>query len=166
MATAETRSCSNCDCEVTEDSDFCPHCGVIFELIEKVLCETHPERPASTVCIICRATLCKECAQRVRRRFFCNEHCSVEVEEDWAEVYRTHDANDAEMVKSVLAAAGVGVQAQNLSPAPMGAFFGESAVFRLLMRYPAKIFVPIPEYAHAVQVLKDWQSDSIEAGKL
>ena len=162
---AETKNCGNCNGEVTADSDFCPHCGVIFEPVGKVPCETHPQRDALAVCIICRDTLCDECARRVRGRFFCKEHRGVEVEEDWAEVYRSYDPNEAEMAKSVLAASGVSIQTRNLSPAPMGTYFGEGAVFRLLMRYPARIFVPIPEFIHAAQVLRGWQSAAVDVEK-
>ncbi len=161
----ELGNCGNCNGEVTVDSDFCPHCGQIFEQAGESPCDTHPERKALAVCIICRKTLCEKCRTKVKRRSFCEQHQSIEVEEDWAKIYQSSDVHEAEMVKAVLAGAGVKVEAQNLSPASISTYFGEIALFRAFMRYPAKIFVPIPEFVRAMEVLQDWQSTFIDAGK-
>ncbi len=51
----------HCGDEVTEDSDFCPHCGVLFAEAGDVFCDEHQQKPATGVCIICRKVFCEEC---------------------------------------------------------------------------------------------------------
>ena len=99
---SEYIKCSYCGEEITADSDFCPHCGMLFAEAGAVFCDLHPLEPGAGVCIICRKLCCEECGAKVRGRFFCSAHRKVKVEQDWAEVFRSTEISDAELVKSVL----------------------------------------------------------------
>ena len=155
----EYEKCGNCGDEVTADSDFCPHCGVLFTESEKVFCDTHQDHPANGICIICRKLVCERCGARVHRRTFCLEHRDVEVQQDWALVYESTDINEAELAKSFLSSASFRLQVQNFNS--IGYVWdggGDSALSRSALSKPAKIFVPIPEYLDARKAFQEWQS--------
>ena len=162
---AEFIKCSHCGEEITEDSDFCPHCGVLFAEAGKVFCDLHPLEPGAGVCIICRKLCCEECGAVVRGRYFCSAHRKIKVEQDWAEVFRSTEIADAELVKSVLESAGQKVLVQNFNS--MGFIWdggGDSPISRSNINKPAKVFVPIPEYLDAVQELEEWRSSQTDIG--
>jgi RNA polymerase subunit RPABC4/transcription elongation factor Spt4 len=151
--------CQNCSDEVTSDSDFCPHCGVLFAETGEVCCDLHPLEFGIGVCIICRKVCCEECGTTVRKRFFCTAHRKVQVEEDWAEVFRATDIGEAELVKSVLESAGQKVLVENFNS--IGFVWdggGDSPISRSNLNKPAKVFVPIPEYLNAIQIVQEWKS--------
>ena len=155
----EVTRCSYCTEEVTTDSDFCPHCGVIFESAGEVTCDFHPSKPASGVCIICRNTICRECGVRVHGRIFCQEHRAVKVQEDWAEVFHSNEIAEAELVKSVLESTNHKLLVQNFNS--IGYLWdggGDSIISRSNINMPAKVFVPIPEYLDAAKEIDEWRS--------
>lgn len=151
--------CSRCGEDVTEDSDFCPHCGVLFPAAENVFCDTHPVERSSGVCIICRKVVCPRCSKTVRARVFCLDHCAVEVQQDWARVFESTEINDAELIRSVLEKGQFRVLVQNFSS--IGYAWdggGDSPQSRSNLSRPAKVFVPIPEYLEALKTVVDWQA--------
>jgi hypothetical protein len=159
----ELTPCPNCSEEVTKDSDFCPHCGTLFSEAGEVICDEHPQQQASGVCIICRKVLCQECGVQVHGRIFCIAHRRVRVQQDWAEIFRSTEIADAELVKSVLESAGHKVQVQNFHS--IGFIWdggGDSPISRSNINKPAKVFVPIPEYLEAKKVTEEWQSSETE----
>lgn len=156
---SEYIKCSYCNEEITADSDFCPHCGTLFAEAGAAFCDLHPIEPGAGVCIICRKLCCKECGNEVRGRFFCLAHRKVKVEQDWAEVFRSTEISDAELVKSVLESTGHKVQVQNFNS--IGFIWdggGDSPISRSNINKPAKVFVPIPEYLAAMEEIVEWKS--------
>ncbi|MGD1046679.1 MAG: hypothetical protein ABR936_15330 [Bacteroidota bacterium] len=99
---SELTTCSNCDKGVTEDSDFCPHCGHLFKEMPPIQCETDSGIEATGVCIICHKLLCPQCEKIKDNRVFCIEHEDVEVEEDWAMVIESITISEAETTKYFL----------------------------------------------------------------
>ena len=151
--------CASCNDEITEDSDFCPHCGALFTEAANVLCDEHQDNPAQGVCIICQRLVCEKCGVKVSGRIFCTPHRKVEVQEDWAEVFRSSEIADAELVKSLLESTGHQVLGQNFNS--IGFVWdggGDSPISRSNINKPAKVFVPIPEYLKAMEVVHDWRS--------
>jgi len=165
MESPEYISCSSCNEEVTPDSEYCPHCGVLFESAAGEKCDTHPANPAQGICIICRKLVCEECGKVVHGRHFCLDHKSVEVQQDWARVFQSTEINDSGLVKAFLESNGFKVLGQNF--APIGYVWdggGDSAISRSNISKPAKVFVPIPEYLRAEEALKEWKSGEADAG--
>jgi RNA polymerase subunit RPABC4/transcription elongation factor Spt4 len=156
---SQYRKCPHCGEEVTEDSDFCPHCGVLFPATDNALCETHQTSRATGVCIICRKLVCEQCSKLVHGRIFCLDHNNIEVQQDWARVFESTEINDAELIKSVLEKAQYHVLVQNFGS--IGYAWdggGDSPQSRSNLSRPAKVFVPIPEYLEASKTVDDWQS--------
>ena len=164
MDSPEYVDCSSCGEEITPDSEFCPHCGVLFSEAAKEKCDAHPANLAQGICIICRKLICEECGKIVHGRNFCLEHQTVEVQQDWARAFQSTDINDSELVKSLLESNGFKVLVQNFTP--MGYAWdggGDSSISRSTLNKPAKVFVPIPEYIRAEEALKEWKSGEAEA---
>lgn len=159
MDQPEYINCSRCGEEVTPDSDFCPHCGILFSEEGRELCDTHAGQRATGICIICRKLVCGKCGKKVRGRVHCLDHREVEVQQDWARIFQSTDINESELVKAFLESAGYKVLVQNFTP--IGFVWdggGDSAISRSNLSKPAKIFVPIPEYLKAEEALKEWKS--------
>jgi hypothetical protein len=158
-------TCHKCSDEVTADSDFCPHCGTLFVDGKDVFCDEHSKKSALGVCIICQKLVCDECGDKVHGRIFCMLHCKVKVQQDWAEVFRSTDISDAELVKSVLKSTGQKVSVQNFNS--IGFIWdggGDSPISRSNINKPAKVFVPIPEYLEAMKVVEEWRSSNPNIG--
>ena len=164
MEFSEYIPCSACGEDVTPDSDFCPHCGVLFRDADEERCELHPETKASGVCIICRRLVCRECDKTVNGRRFCRDHQGVVVQQDWALVFQSTDINESGLAKSFLESNGFKVLVQNFEP--VGYVWdggGDSAISRSNISKPAKVFVPIPEYLRAAEAFKEWNSGRIDS---
>lgn len=161
---AEER-CPKCGEEVVQESDFCPHCGTLRAGAGSARCSVHPDAAAVHVCIICHRTLCEQCCKGRAGRAFCDDHRKVEVVLDWANVFQSNDVTEAELLRSVLEAEGLTVQTQNFQS--IGYIWdggGDSPLSRSAVNRPAKIFVPIPEYLAASQVVLDWSSQAPAGG--
>ncbi len=155
--------CPSCGEEITQDSDFCPHCGILFEETGSVQCDIHPDATGSSVCIICRRILCERCTHLKEGRRFCIDHKSVRVEQDWARVFQSTEINDAELVRSVLENAEFHVQVRNFNS--IGFVWdggGDSPQSRSNIGKPATVFVPIPEYLKAEALLQEWESGRVD----
>ncbi|MBI3585979.1 MAG: hypothetical protein HY088_02485 [Ignavibacteriales bacterium] len=133
--------CGNCGGEVTSDSDFCPHCGVFFEHAPIIACETDPTNEADGVCVICRKAVCEQCCSLSGKCLLCPEHKGLEVFSDCVNVYQSDSVSEAEMVKSFLVT-------HDLEAIIRDGFF------RHYSQGPAKVFVPIPQYTNAVEILR------------
>ena len=152
-------NCSSCSEEITEDSDYCPHCGIIFRETENSVCEQHAPRQASGVCIICHKVMCFECSVKRQNKVFCSEHAEIEVQQDWALVYQSTEISESELIKSILESSGHKVLGQNFNS--IGFVWdggGDSPVSRSNINKPAKVFVPIPEYFEAISAIEEWKS--------
>jgi RNA polymerase subunit RPABC4/transcription elongation factor Spt4 len=157
----KTKLCEHCSNEVTLDSEFCPNCGSLFPGDIPLHCDTHSSKVATGVCVVCHALLCSACGTSPHSRLLCPAHAVVILEEGWAEVFRSTDVNEAEMAKAFLESEGYTV-----NPTDFGSVGyvwdggGDSSMSRSALNKPARLFVPIPDYVKAKEVLQDWQSSS------
>jgi len=155
---AEYRACSECGEDVTQDSDFCPHCGVLFT-DEHLHCDVHEQEEATGVCVVCRRLVCARCGKKTHGRMTCEDHRKVEIVEDWARVAQSTEILDAELIRSLLVSNDFHVQVQNFNS--IGYAWdggGDSPVSRSNINKPAKVFVPLPEYMDAMRTIREWES--------
>jgi len=157
----EFKRCENCEREITADSDFCPHCGFLCEGSGKVACDLHPLNEAIGVCIVCQRPLCELCGEINEDRLFCPDHLDVVVEDDWAEVMKSTDINEAELSKAILESAGFHVQVRDFGS--IGYAWdggGDSSLSRSQLGKPARVFVPVSELLGAREALREWKSSN------
>lgn len=157
----ESKTCDECGNEVTPDSDFCPNCGVLFPGDIPLPCDTHGSKVATGVCVVCNTLVCSACSKSRKGRLLCTVHAGVVLEEGWAEVFRSTDVNEAEMAKAFLESEGYTVHPTDFGS--VGYVWdggGDSSISRSALNKPARLFVPIPGYVKAKEVLQDWQSSS------
>jgi hypothetical protein len=145
-------SCDRCGEAVYEDSDFCPHCGILREEAGERFCAVHPEAKAGDVCIICHRLLCRSCRKRKGGKSFCADHQQLEVVMDWVNIFQSNDVALVELIRSVLEEERFTVQEQTSDSA--------ESVWGKVLDMPRKIFVPIPEYLRASECVSDWMSQS------
>ncbi len=156
--------CTKCGEEVTEDSDFCPHCGALFAAADDIFCDTHNATKATGVCVICRKLVCPQCSKSVHGRILCLGHRNVELQQDWAVVYVSTEINDAELIKAILEKGQFRVLVQNFGS--VGYAWdggGDSPQSRSNLGRPAKVFVPIPEYLEGMKAIDDWKASEFDA---
>jgi hypothetical protein len=139
----DTDKCGNCEQEVTTDSDFCPHCGVFFESSPAVACAADGDREADGVCVICQKFVCERCGVQVLGRWLCGDHQNVELREDFAMVFQSSQFSSSGVVKSTLEDAGFQVIDMN---------------WRARGGRYNKLYVPIPDFVKASEILKDIQA--------
>ncbi|MFH0988916.1 MAG: hypothetical protein V1799_02760 [bacterium] len=160
---SELFTCHNCSGEVTEDSDFCPHCGLLFNSAQSAMCEIHTDQQAVGVCILCHQPVCKSCSSMTMGRTFCKPHDDIAVVEDWAMVFEATDIVDAGLARELLISNGFKVQVQNFNS--IGFVWdggGDSIISRSNLSKPAKVFVPIPDYFTALELLESWSESNLE----
>jgi hypothetical protein len=86
-------------------------------------------------------------------------HASVVLEECWAEVFCSTDVNEAGVARAFLESEGYAVHSADFGA--VGYLWdggGDSSLSRSVLNKPARVFVPIPDYVQAKEVLQDWQS--------
>jgi len=155
--------CSECGEEITPDSDFCPHCGVMYDGNETAQCEKHPDRNGTALCIICRRVLCEKCTCTSEGRRFCNEHESVRVEQDWAVVFESPDPAEAKLVKSFFDSVGQKSLVREFTPYGLAWDGGGHGDFSLhMINRAAAVFIPIPDFLDARKSLDEWKSGRVE----
>ena len=106
----EPRICDNCDGEIDTESEYCPHCGIVFEKEDEgtsIECETHPGVAAVGVCIVCGKPVCRDCATCQKGKVFCDNDEHVKIHQDWAVLCTVSAEYEAEMVKANLELAGI-----------------------------------------------------------
>jgi hypothetical protein len=101
------------------------------------------------------------CSEESERRVFCLDHIDVRIDGDWAEVFRSTDAHEAEVARSILHDAKMSVETQNL-PSSDHAWSGADPQSRCSVHNPAKLFVPIDKYLKAKDILDDWRNSTAD----
>ncbi|MCX7984899.1 MAG: DUF2007 domain-containing protein [Bacteroidetes bacterium] len=155
----ESLRCQQCEEPNAVDSEYCIYCGTILNKSQLILCAFHPDRLAQCVCVLCQQPLCETCSIHVDKRVLCTFHQDVELVEDFAIIYTSSDVTEADLIRAVLEENGFQVVVQNFdSIAYMWDGGGDSSVSRSNLSKPARVLVPLWEYADAEQCIEEWRS--------
>ncbi len=121
--------CEGCGEEVKDDDASCPHCGALFT--DLLVCDRHPEIPASGVCVVCSLPGCDRCGRTVDGRFLCNNHARYGIREGMARVVMNIGSLGAQQAADYL-------EQQGLHP---------------LRLAEEEVYVPLPELLQAERIL-------------
>lgn len=122
---------------------YCPVCG---ELEAAAACKYHPETVTSRCCVICAKPVCERCRHGPRHTALCPDHAGVSVIEGWAEVWRTADEVEAEMVASLLRGPEIEAHVLSQKDSANVVSFGGLSIVRVL--------VPAHLHRRAISVLR------------
>jgi hypothetical protein len=102
--------CKNCSVQLQASKKFCDVCGALVDTGEendfKIECETHPDRQAVGLCIICGKPVCSDCEVKSAGKILCSdpEHRILHLE--WREMHRTDSEFEAAALVCNLADGG------------------------------------------------------------
>lgn len=139
---APEHHCERCE-SVYQGGDSCPRCGL---LLAPVPCPEHPDRAAGSRCVICARAVCDECRVESGLATLCPEHRTVQVIENWAQVYSTTTEFEAQLLCDNLRAEGLDAQIYSQKDRTFNVDLGELSIVRLL--------VPVWEYEQALHVIR------------
>lgn len=142
-ATADPVRCPRCEVEY-EGGDACPACGAVSATIA---CELHADRDARERCVLCGRALCTGCGTSDRGVGLCEEHRTVPIIEQWAQVYSTTSEWEAKLLRENLKAEGLDAQVFSQKDMMFNVDLGELSIVRLL--------VPVWEHQQAMRVIHE-----------
>lgn len=159
----DAKKCPRCEERIAQESEYCIYCGALLKEGQLILCAFHPERLAESVCVLCQQPLCPECTIPIGKRTVCTFHQDVEIVEDYAVIYTSSDITESDLVRAVLEENGFQVVVQNFNS--IGYVWdggGDSSLSRSNLNKPARVLVPLWEFADAEQCIEEWQSGKQE----
>jgi hypothetical protein len=105
------RTCRNCSAKLQAGQRFCFDCGILIgtsdENILKVECETHPDRFAVGLCVICGKPVCSDCEVKSAGKIVCADPEHMVLLQEWREIHRPDSEFEAEALVRNLADGGV-----------------------------------------------------------
>lgn len=150
-------TCTSCEFEIEDDSDYCPKCGTLF--IEKVKCTIHPKEDSEGVCVICSKPFCDRCGHIVNNVYLCNEHDGYEIYEGLARVFGTSDEVQIQYIKNYLEENDLHpfIYSKKASPMHLGgsdySLFRASGDFKIINEI--KLMVPCGEVLKAEKLITE-----------
>lgn len=137
---AAVRTCPKCEQRIDADSESCPACGKLFVAAQ---CDTHPERAAEGACVICGRRVCPEDDGVERSYYVCDAHSDIPVFEGWAQVYKTADDIEAQLIRDNLEAEGIDAEVLSQRDRALAFDLGDFSQVRVLV--PAFSFLDARE---------------------
>lgn len=147
-----TYACTRCGAEYVS-ADACPACGL---LRVEMHCESHPDRPAHSRCVLCGRPVCGAERDADRTPALCHDHDGIAVIEGWAQVYSTATEVEAQLLAENLRAEGIDSQIYSQNDHIFPVDLGELSIVRLL--------VPVWEFAAAHELIRSYMDSEGEVG--
>jgi hypothetical protein len=142
--------CSNCECEVQLDDDFCPDCGSLFA--ENINCTEHQNEYAEGVCVICLQPYCGECGAYINNIFLCNDDNDYEIYEGMARIFGSNDASQVDFMKNCLEQAELHPYVYSRKASPI---YQVSETNDLNLITELKLMVPLQEVIKAEEIIDE-----------
>jgi RNA polymerase subunit RPABC4/transcription elongation factor Spt4 len=103
--------CKNCSTYLQAEQRFCRECGALLETREengfKIECETHPDRRAIGLCIICGRPVCSDCEVTSGGKILCTDPEHRTLVQDWRVIHQPDSEFEAEALVRNLADNGI-----------------------------------------------------------
>jgi RNA polymerase subunit RPABC4/transcription elongation factor Spt4 len=157
----ESLYCSNCETQIKNDDEYCPHCGLI--LLEEKKCYLHKENEAQGICLICLKLCCNKCGRLINNVFLCNEHNEYEIIEGMARVYGSNNSMEIRYYAEILEKEALHpfvYSRQSISEPfslPTTPLFG--AETNDYIPYELKLMMPLKEVLEAEKILEPLIND-------
>lgn len=100
-------TCFHCGQVLDSTLSFCEHCGTKNANEQECECETHADRNAVGMCVVCYKPVCDECKSTNEHKIFCSERAHQEIFHQWNAVYRTDSEFEADAIRQNLKAAEI-----------------------------------------------------------
>ncbi|MFN0158073.1 MAG: putative signal transducing protein [Bacteroidota bacterium] len=151
--------CASCGEDVGEEAAFCQHCGVLSEWVDMderpILCDLHRETEAVGCCVICRKSLCVECAITKAGRLYCVSDQNVKSAFNWVVACTTGTMYEAEMIKANLEGAGIATMVLSQNDSTYVTTLGDLSV--------TEVMVPGEHLDEAKRFLRAVEAEASEA---
>jgi hypothetical protein len=141
LVEGERLLCKSCEEPITDETTFCPHCGVLRGRFAEaspenadVMCAEHTKTEAVGRCVMCGKPVCEACAHRRQGRFFCPNDEHEKMAFDWVSVRTTNTEYEAEMVKANLVGAGIETTVLSQRDRMFFTTMGDVAVTEVMVR--------------------------------
>ncbi len=100
-------TCSHCGEPLNATLPFCKHCGMIHANNTEYECETHADRSAIGMCMVCYKPLCEVCKTIKGMKLFCGNQAHHEILNDWSIVHHSESEFEADAIRQNLKAAEI-----------------------------------------------------------
>ena len=104
-------TCKNCSIQLQDGQIFCNVCGAIIDTgdedVLKIECETHPDRCAVGLCVICGKPVCSDCKVKSTGKILCNDPEHRILLQEWCVMYQQNSEFEAEAFVRNLADGGI-----------------------------------------------------------
>jgi hypothetical protein len=103
--------CKNCSAQFQAGQKFCYICGALLnaseEKVFEIECETHPDRLAVGLCVICRKPVCSNCEVKSTGKILCADPEHRILLQEWCVIYQPDSEFEAEAFMRNLTNGGI-----------------------------------------------------------
>jgi hypothetical protein len=139
-------ACNHCGEPLNVTLLFCDHCGTMQASNTEYECETHTDRSAIGMCVVCYKPVCDVCKTTSGKKFLCSDPSHQQMINDWSVVHYVESEFEADAIQQNLKAAEVESKTFSLHDHVAAHFIPENHV---------AVWVRQQELQKAIKVLTD-----------
>jgi hypothetical protein len=107
-------ACNHCGEPLNVMLLFCEHCGAVQANSVDFECETHTDRSAIGMCVVCYKTVCEVCQTTSGKKFLCSDPSHQQMINDWSVVHQVESEFEADAIQQNLKATDIESKAFSL----------------------------------------------------
>ncbi|MCX6122535.1 MAG: hypothetical protein NTX44_13080 [Ignavibacteriales bacterium] len=111
-------TCKNCSTQLQARQKFCGVCGALSDSSEEIIvtieCETHPDRCAVGLCVVCGRSVCSECEVKSGEKILCANPEHRNLLQEWTVLHRPASEFEADALVRNLADGGIDAKSFSL----------------------------------------------------
>jgi hypothetical protein len=100
-------TCNHCGELLNTMLPFCEQCGTMQASNAEYECETHTDRPALGMCVVCYKPVCEACKTTSGKKILCGDSTHQEILRAWSIVYYSESDFEADAIQKNLDAAEI-----------------------------------------------------------
>jgi hypothetical protein len=106
--------CNNCGEPLNATLPFCEHCGAVQASSVDFECETHTDRSAIGMCVVCYKPVCEACKTTSGKKFLCSDLSHQQILNEWSVVHHVDSEFEADAIQQNLKATDIESKAFSL----------------------------------------------------